>query len=161
MACLLAIVLIGGCERPEIGAPLNGGPGVTSQSGVGLQFVNAFFRVDGILKSDRINLRTDRFAFLFVFIKSRGLYVVSTDQFENAFQSGQFTGARLIFIVDGTRIELETVQSSIFHDQVDRSAWVEHIPDYDLLGPDAKAGDAIVGLAARKNLIPGYAEYSR
>jgi len=153
--CMLCFL---GCERPDIVDPGRGNFVASPESGLSLNLVNASFRLDGRLRSDRINLSTDRFVILFVFVKSKGLYIISADEMDGMQQAGRFAGSRLTVALAGTRIEFEGRNGDLLGYEPDRTAWVQYLRDYDLLGPDAKSDDAVIGLAARKELIPGFAE---
>lgn len=126
------------------------------EAGPGLELLDAHFKINGKLRSDRINLSTDQFVYLFVFVKSRGMYIVSANETENALIAGRFDGSKLTFIVSNTTIEFESRGGNVLDEGPDRSAWVEYLPSYQLLGPDAKPDDAVVGLASSKIQIPGF-----
>lgn len=159
---LVCGLTLSACARPDIVGPGRGDFIAPSEAGIGLELSGGLFRVDGVVISNRINLSTERFVYLFVFLKSKGMYIVSAEEMEGGVVSGRFSGTELRFVVNDTRIELEGDGRHLLADNKDRSAWVEYIPDYeDLLGPDAQPGNAVLGLAARKNLIPGYVAYDQ
>lgn len=153
VACLLSA-----CERPEIVEPANGSFMGPIETDLSFDLVNGTFRLDGIIRTNRLNLSTDRFAYLFFFVKARGLFIVTVEQSDAGVIAGRFTGDRLTFEIHGTRIELESGHGALLEDQEERKAWVEHLPEYDLLGPDAMPDEAVVGLARQKNQIPGFTE---
>ena len=157
-ALLLALYWfsVSACERPDIVDPVRRNFVVPKETGPGLELLDARFKINGKLRSDRINLSTDQFVYLFVFVKSRGLYIVSADETDNALIAGRFDGSRLTFIVSNTTIEFENREGDVLDEGPNRSAWVEYFPSYDLLGPDARPDDAVVGLAASKSQIPGF-----
>jgi len=126
--------------------------------GIRLELVNASFYIDGRLRSNRINLSTTRFVYLFVYIKSKGLYIVSATEAPGTTAAGRFMGTHLTFVVGGTRIQFDNSTGHLLGDGNDRDAWVEYLPDYDLLGPDAGPDEAVVGLARSKETIPGFAK---
>jgi hypothetical protein len=86
------------------------------------------------------------------------MFIISADQNDAARLAGRFSGSKLTVLIGASRIELETSKGHMLGDNLDRSAYVEYIPDYELLGPDARPTDAVVGLAARKDHIPGFLE---
>lgn len=155
---VFCLSVISGCERPDIvdteGRNFAAQPG----DGLSLELVDASFRIDGRLRTERINLSTEQFVFLFVFVKSKGLYIISAEEMSGMGSAGRFDGPRLSIIVAGTVIEFESSAGNLLGREPDRIAWVEYRPDYDLLGPDARPGDAVIGLANRKEMIPGFAE---
>jgi len=151
------LLALSGCQRPSIVETDPRNYVAPVETGIPLELVDASFFVDGALRSDRINLSTTRFVFLFVFIKSKGLYIVSAAETPGATVSGKFMGSHLAFIAGGTRIQFDNTTGHLLGDQNDRDAWVEYLPNYDLLGPDASPDEAVIGLARSKQTIPGFA----
>lgn len=154
----LLVLCASGCERPDIVGPERQNFTAKPPTGLSLDLVDASLWINGRLRSDRINLSTDRFVYLFVFVKSSGLYIVSAEQLRGTEAAGRFEGSHLTLLVQGTRIELVRAAGDVLGSGPDRTAWVEFLPGYSLLGPDARPDDVVIGLAARKDLIPGFLE---
>ena len=151
---LVSCIVIAGCSRPGLSEFDEPGEFV-EEPGLGIRFVSAAFRTNGTLRSDRINLESDSFEMLFVFLPESGLYIVTIEKTDASVQSGQFIGSELLFSAGRTEIHFQSQGGHVFSDGVDRPAWVEFISGFDISRPGASVQGAVVGLARDRSQIPG------
>lgn len=151
---LVSCSVLAGCSRPDL-TEVDEPEQLAEEQGLGIRFVDAAFRTNGTLRSDRINLESDSFEILFVFLQESGLYIVTIEKTGASVQSGQFIGSELLFSGGRTEIHFQSQGGHVFSDGVDRPAWVEFIPGFDISRPGASVGGAVVGLARDRSQIPG------
>lgn len=88
---------------------------------------------------------------LFVYLRSSGLYIVTSEPTEASVRAGLFTANEIHFSGGRTEIRFRSASSHVFSDAVDRDAWVEFIPGLRI----DDVGSAVVGLARERSHIPG------
>jgi len=118
---------------------------------LGIEMIDAAFWVNGTLRSSRVNLESDSFEFLFVYLQHSGLFIVTLEPNDATIEAGRFVNRQLAFETGGVRVVLESQGGHIFSDAIDRVAHVEFIPGLNI----AQAGIDIVGLAQFRSHIPG------
>ncbi|MDX1430397.1 MAG: hypothetical protein R3282_08920 [Rhodothermales bacterium] len=162
VAALLAAMTMVGCNRPDVflGAekePTSSGsssnPSASWQPAFELR--DASLKVNGHLTSGPINLADETFTYLFVYLDSDGLFMISTEPFGPTQEGGVFVGRRLTIEHEGVVMEFES-QSDILDDPQARTAWVEFTPDFEMFAPGTQPADIVIGLADSRKQIPGF-----
>ncbi|MCG8608235.1 hypothetical protein MJD09_25030, partial [bacterium] len=54
------------------------------------------------------------------------------------------------------RIKLTSQSKHLFDDSKDRGAYLVHIPNFDMFGPNVKPADLVVGATTELRQIPGF-----
>jgi hypothetical protein len=140
-----------GCARPDLSEIEDNEAPVFVEPKLGIEIVNAQFWTNGTLRSDRINLESEDFKMLFVYLRSSGLYIVTVEPTESSVQNAFFTANEVHISGGRTDILFRSTSTHVFSDGLDRDAWVEFIPGIRLEGVPG----AVYGLATERSHIPG------
>ncbi|MFQ5675754.1 MAG: hypothetical protein ACE5G1_07650 [bacterium] len=112
---------------------------------------------DGKVLSERLTLSQDDFGFFFLWVRNEGLFAVTIFPISISIPAGNFTGNRMLVEHEDHRIELISQSDHLFNDGKDRGAYLVHIPEFDIFGPDVKPADTVIGAVTELNQIPRYA----
>ncbi|MDX1429388.1 MAG: hypothetical protein R3282_03825 [Rhodothermales bacterium] len=162
VASLLAILTLVGCNRPDVFLGAEEEPTSSGNSGnpaaswqPAFELRDASLKVNGHLTGGPINLADETFTYLFVYLDSDGLFMISTEPFGPAREGGAFVRRTLTIDHGGVVMEFES-QSDILDDPQARTAWVEFIPDFHMFAPGTQPADIVIGLADSRKQIPGF-----
>ena len=91
---------------------------------------NGQLYLNGELIHKGFSVMQTRFAYLFFYVPERGLFTVSSHQFEGAIKQGTFNQRELSFTVNGLDLVLKSSSQILANDS--SPAWVKFDPDFKL-----------------------------
>ena len=91
---------------------------------------NGQLYLNGELIHKGFSVMQTRFAYLFFYVPERGLFTVSSHEFEGAIQQGTFNQRELSFTVNGLDLVLKSSSQILANDS--SPAWVKFDPDFKL-----------------------------
>jgi len=130
---------------------------VATVSTPGLLIENASLSISGSEHETTIQrLSGDSFTFFFIWVKDKGLFLVSIDGPHFAEVAGEFSGKMLRFSCAGTDVVVENESLPLLSDNMERPALVSFFSNYRLFSADVRPSDLVLGLADELRQIPGF-----
>ena len=119
-----------------------------------LRVQNGRLLVNGRLEHPNFSLTLQPFRYLFLYVPSHGLYVISSEQFDNANECGSFSDTALSFRAGDADIRIESSSRILSDGQA--PSWVRFDPNFR--PPDAK--DVVFGYGDQST-TPSWLELTR
>lgn len=105
-------------------------PAYTSSEKSALSVQNGKISVNGEVVHDGFSVMQSEFNFIYFYVPAKGLFTISDREFAGASQSGNFSGKKLSFDVDGISVELKSDSAILSKD--DSDAWVKLDKEFSL-----------------------------
>lgn len=100
------------------------------KSGIYLQ--NGRLYVNGELQHDNFSIMQSEFAFLYFYVPSKGLFIISNNEFEGATQAGNFQKNKLVLDIDGVSLVVKSSTKILPESEETSVAWVKYDSTFSL-----------------------------